>query len=96
VVRVPSELAAVGMLCEPLSIAEKAIDEAVHVQVSRLPDAMASPDWLNGQRCLVAGIGPIGLLAALALRLRGAEVYGLDVVDPKSPRPVWLETIGGK
>jgi threonine dehydrogenase-like Zn-dependent dehydrogenase len=96
VVRVPPELASVGVLCEPLSVAEKAIDEAVRVQVSRLPDAMATPDWLYGRSCLVAGIGPIGLLAALALRLRGAEVYGLDVVDPKSPRPVWLETIGGK
>jgi glucose 1-dehydrogenase len=96
VVQVPPELVSVGVLCEPLSVAEKAIDEAVRVQVSRLPDAMASPDWLYGQSCLVAGIGPIGLLAALALRLRGAEVYGLDVVDANTPRPAWLEAIGGK
>jgi hypothetical protein len=32
-------------------------------------------------------LGPIGLLAALALRLRGAEVYGLDIVDANSARP---------
>ncbi|HKB54522.1 MAG TPA: zinc-binding dehydrogenase, partial [Ramlibacter sp.] len=37
----------------------------------------------------------IGLLAALALRLRGAEVCGLDVVDENSMRPQWLKTIGG-
>jgi threonine dehydrogenase-like Zn-dependent dehydrogenase len=41
-------------------------------------------------------LGPIGLLAALALRLRGAEVYGLDIVDANSARPQWLEAIGGQ
>ena len=30
------------------------------------------------------------------LRLRGAEVYGLDVVDADSTRPRWLEAIGGR
>jgi glucose 1-dehydrogenase len=47
-----------------------------------------------GYRCLVAGLGPVGLLAAMVLRLRGGEVYGLDVVDLKSARPKWLEGIG--
>ena len=41
------------------------------------------------------GLGPIGLLAALALRLRGAEVWGLDVVDASTVRPQWLHLIGG-
>lgn len=94
-VHVPDELATVGVLSEPLSVAEKAIDESVRVQWSRLPDAPSTPDWLHGRRCLVAGLGPIGLLAAMALRLRGAEVYGLDIVDSDSPRPDWLRTIGG-
>jgi len=93
---VPPELEATGVLTEPLSVAEKAIDEAVRIQSSRLPDAPATPEFLHGRRCLVAGLGPIGLLAGLALRLRGAEVYGLDVVDPGSPRPAWLERIGGR
>jgi hypothetical protein len=79
VVRVPAELKSVGVLCEPLSVAEKAIDEVVRLQTARLPDALSRPDWLFGRRCLVAGMGPIGLLAALAFRLRGAEVYGLDI-----------------
>jgi glucose 1-dehydrogenase len=84
------------VLCEPLSVAEKAIDDAVRLQVARLPDAPASLDWLHGRPCLVAGLGPIGLLAAMLLQLRGAQVYGLDVVDAGSPRPAWLEHIGGK
>jgi len=96
IVRVPAELEPVGVLCEPLSVAEKAIDEAVRLQVARLPDAPASLSWLHDRPCLVAGLGPIGLLAALVLRLRGARVYGLDVVDAGTARPDWLEHIGGQ
>ncbi len=95
-VRVPPELTSVAVLTEPMSVAEKAIDEAVRVQVSRLADAAATPDWLFSRRCLVAGLGPVGLLAALALRLRGAEVYGLDIVDSTTARPQWLVGIGGR
>ena len=96
VVRVPADLEPVGVLCEPLSVAEKAIDEAVRLQVARLPDAPARLSWLHDRPCLVAGLGPIGLLAALVLRLRGALVYGLDVVDADSARPKWLDYIGGR
>jgi len=95
VVRVPPELEPVGVLTEPLSVVEKAIDEAVRLQFARLPDAQATPDWLHGRPCLVSGLGPIGLLAALALRLRGAHVYGLDIVDAATARPEWLTAIGG-
>jgi glucose 1-dehydrogenase len=61
----------------------------------RCPDAAATPDWFHRRRCLVAGLGPVGLLAAMALRLRGGEVYGLDVVDSSTTRPTWLDGIGG-
>lgn len=94
-VSVPAELERIGVLAEPLSVAVKAIDEAVRVQTARLPDALATPNWLHGRRCLVAGLGPIGLLAAVALRLHGAEVVGMDVVDAGSARPTWLAHIGG-
>ena len=96
VVRVPPELAAVGVLAEPASVLEKAIQEAVRIQFARLPDALATPDWLYGRHCLVAGLGPIGLLAAVILRLRGACVWGLDIVEPGTARPRWLEQIGGR
>ncbi len=95
IVRVPIDLEAVGVLTEPLSVAEKAIDESVRIQTARLPEAATTPNWLYSRRCLVAGLGPIGLLATLALRLRGAEVFGLDVVDGASARPQWLTHIGG-
>lgn len=95
-VRIPGELEQVGVLAEPLSVAEKAIDEAVRLQFARLPDALATPDWLQGRHCLVAGLGPIGLLGALALRLRGAKVFGLDIVDAASVRAQWLTALGGQ
>lgn len=95
-VRIPAELKTIGVLTEPLSVAEKAIDEAVRLQFARLPDAQATPDWLQGRHCLVAGLGPIGLLAAIALRLRGAKVFGLDIVDASSVRAQWLTAIGGE
>lgn len=96
VILVPDEVAAVGVLTEPLSVAEKAIDESLRLQASRLPDVTTPGEWLRGRRCLVAGLGPIGLLAAMALRLRDAEVYGVDIVDEGSVRPQWLARIGGK
>jgi glucose 1-dehydrogenase len=96
VVHVPAELEPVGVLMEPLSVVEKAIDEALRVQTVRCPDAATIPDWLYGRRCLVAGLGPVGLLAAMVLVLRGGEVYGLDVVDANTARPKWLNGIGGR
>jgi threonine dehydrogenase-like Zn-dependent dehydrogenase len=95
IIHVPAALESVGVLMEPLSIVEKAIDEVLRVQIVRDPEAAVTPDWLFGRRCLVAGLGPVGLLAAMVLQLRGGEVYGLDVVDAASARPTWLSGIGG-
>ncbi|HUZ46376.1 MAG TPA: glucose 1-dehydrogenase [Terriglobia bacterium] len=95
-VKVPKEQVPLGVLSEPTSVAEKAIDEALSVQVARLPWAGDSQKWLEGKQVLVAGLGPVGLLAAVALRLRGAQVLGLDVVDADSLRPKLLTQLGGK
>ncbi len=95
VVRVPPELESIGVLAEPTSVVEKAIHEAVRIQQARLPDALATPAALDGRRCLVAGLGPIGLLGAMVLLLAGAQVYGLDIVDENSARPQWLTKVGG-
>jgi threonine dehydrogenase-like Zn-dependent dehydrogenase len=94
-VSVPDALEAVGVLMEPLSIVEKGIEEAQRLQAVRSPEAAITPAWIVRRRCLVAGLGPVGLLACMVLRLRGADVYGLDVVDATSARPKWLDVIGG-
>lgn len=95
VVKVPDALQELGVLAEPLSVAEKALDECLHIAFARLPSSLATPDWYTGRHCLVAGLGPIGLLGAMALRLRGSVVFGLDIVDENTPRPQWLKAIGG-
>lgn len=94
VVKVPEGLKDAGVLCEPFSTIQKALQEAVKA-TARMPDALIDGDWFKGRKCLVMGLGPIGLLASLALTLRGAVVYGVDEVDEGSPRPEWLKTIGG-
>ncbi|MGB7784564.1 MAG: glucose 1-dehydrogenase [Salinimicrobium sp.] len=94
-IKVPEDIKDIGVLTEPMSVAAKAIDEALKVQKERLQEFDDVSKWLHGKKVLVAGIGAIGLLAAFALRLRGAEVYGLDVVDEDSLRPQILKEIGG-
>jgi glucose 1-dehydrogenase len=64
-VRVDEALRGVAVLFEPMSVVEKGIAQAWRIQ-ERLP-------W-EPRRALVLGAGPIGMLAALALRLRGLEV----------------------
>jgi glucose 1-dehydrogenase len=65
-VPLPESLDEVGVLLEPLTVAEKAIAQGFEIQ-RRLKV------W-QPRRALVLGSGTIGLLATLALRLRGIEV----------------------
>ena len=95
-VKIPESIKDIGVLTEPMSVAAKAVDEALRIQKERLAGFDNTKDWLQGKKVLVAGIGAIGLLGAFVLRLRGAQVYGLDVVDENSLRPQILKEIGGK
>lgn len=70
-VRVPDRLRSVAVLLEPFSIAQKAIREAFHVQTRMV--------W-QPRQVLVIGAGSLGLLVALALRLRGLAVMVGDRV----------------
>lgn len=71
---VPPSLAEVAVLTEPLSVVEKAIRVGLADRSARRP-AEAKAGML---RALVAGSGAVGMLAALALRVRGAEVTVVD------------------
>ncbi|HYF67627.1 MAG TPA: glucose 1-dehydrogenase [Ohtaekwangia sp.] len=93
-VKVPESVKSIGVLAEPMSVAEKAIDEALSIQASRFSE-LPITNWIQGKKALVAGLGAIGILGAIALRLRGAEVVGLDIVDEDSKRPSILKKIGG-
>ncbi len=68
---VPPELREVGVLTEPLTIAEKALEQVEQVQ-RRLPwtTAVAGTPGSRG-RAVVLGAGPVGLLGAMLLVARG-------------------------
>jgi glucose 1-dehydrogenase len=73
---VPRELRDVGVLVEPLTIAEKSLEQLAMVQ-QRLPWACAGDAGKGpGRRCraVVLGAGPVGLLGAMALRVAGFDV----------------------
>jgi glucose 1-dehydrogenase len=73
---VARELRDVGVLVEPLTIAEKALLEVGEVQ-KRLP-------WGEGRhRAVVLGAGPVGLLGAMALVNAGFDTY----VYSRAPKP---------
>jgi threonine dehydrogenase-like Zn-dependent dehydrogenase len=81
-VPVPAHLAGVAVLTEPLAVSEKWIAQVRQIQ-RRLPgspwtEQADSPDWAAGLRFVIGGAGPVGLLAAMALRCHGAEVHVLD------------------
>jgi len=71
-VKVPQGLKEVGVLLEPTTVVEKGIAQAYEIQ-RRLRV------W-RPRKAAVMGAGTIGLLAAMALRIRGLEVtvFGLD------------------
>lgn len=66
IVTLPETLREVGVLLEPLTVAEKGLNQAYEIQ-RRLKV------W-EPRRAAVVGAGTIGLLATLAMRLRGLEV----------------------
>jgi threonine dehydrogenase-like Zn-dependent dehydrogenase len=75
IVRVPAGLKKVGVLLEPTTVVEKGIAQAYEIQ-RRLRV------W-RPHKVAVMGAGTIGLLAALALRLRGLDV----TVFGRTPKP---------
>jgi len=88
IVKIPQGLKHVGVLLEPTTVVEKGIAQAYEIQ-RRLRV------W-RPRRAAVTGAGTVGLLAALALRLRGLEV----TVFGKTPKPYLnsdlIEAIGAR
>jgi len=74
IVRVPKGLKHLGVLMEPISVAEKAVAQAFEIQ-RRLRV------W-RPKVAYVMGAGQIGLLATMLLRQRGMEVYTLARSTP--------------
>jgi threonine dehydrogenase-like Zn-dependent dehydrogenase len=67
-IKIPATLADIAVLLEPLSIIEKGLKQAGDIQ-ERLKI------W-HPKKAAVLGTGNVGLLAVMALRMRGYDVYG--------------------
>ncbi len=94
---VPEALRDVGVLLEPLTIAEKAIAQVLWLMRQR-------PPWINpetprelqgrGLTALVLGVGPVGLLGAMALMSTGFSTYVYSRELAPNPRLDVVEAIG--
>jgi len=96
--RVPEELLDVGVLVEPLTIAEKALLQVWDIQ-ERLPwaskkarEAGTAPKL----KALVLGAGPIGLLGALVLQKNGFDTHVYSLEEEGTPRAKMVESVGGE
>jgi len=93
---VPRHIADVGVLTEPLTIAAKGLIEAVDF-LKRLPwlaELGGEEAVAPNRNALVLGAGPVGLLGALALRLRGYKTFVYSREDATSEKAKWVESIG--
>ena len=88
VVKIPQGLKDVGVLLEPMTVAQKGITQAYEIQ-RRLKV------W-QPRKAAVMGAGTLGLLATLVLRLRGLDVTTFG----RTPKPYLnadlIEAIGGR
>lgn len=77
-IKIPEALKHVGVLLEPLSVVEKGLKQAADIQ-ERLKI------W-HPKTATVLGTGSVGLLAVMALRMRGYNVHGFG----REPRDGYL------
>jgi glucose 1-dehydrogenase len=90
-VPVPEALREVGVLVEPLTIAEKALLEVRHM-LDRMPWCAEDTSGLSA---VVLGAGPVGLLGAMALRAAGCKVTLVSRQPADDVRARIVEQIGG-
>lgn len=87
-VRIPAGLKDVAVLLEPFTVVQKGVAQAFEIQ-RRLKV------W-RPRRAAVMGAGTIGLLATLALRLRGFDVMVFALAPKPNLNAELIEDIGGR
>lgn len=94
---VPHDLRDVGVLTEPLTVAQKGMAQVWHIQ-QRLP--WIDPDAPvqmrgKGLKAVVLGAGPVGLLGAMLLVTTGFETYVYSRSRVPNPKADLVTAIGG-
>jgi threonine dehydrogenase-like Zn-dependent dehydrogenase len=101
---VPGTLREVGVLVEPLTIAEKALLQTWRIQ-ERLPWECRIPSVSEGDspaergrhfchRAVVLGAGPVGLLGAMCLVTAGFDTYVYSRSPAPNPKASLVESLG--
>jgi len=93
---VPAELRDLAVLVEPLTIAQKAVEQLWQVQ-SRLPWGLpGGPDKAGRymHKALVLGAGPVGLLGAMTLVKAGFATWVYSKNPVPSPQSDFCKSIG--
>ena len=88
---VPRDLRDVAVLVEPLTVAEKAIDQVWKVQ-ERLPWGESG----EGKTAVVLGAGPVGILGAMALLVRGFRTFVYSRSAAPNPKSELVNSIGAR
>lgn len=88
---VPADLRDVAVLVEPLTVAEKAIDQVWKVQ-QRLPWGADG----EGKTAVVLGAGPVGILGAMALLVRGFRTFVYSRSPAPNPKAELVNSVGAR
>ena len=81
---VPREIADIAVMTEPLTIAEKALNELDSI-LERMPWINPAKEEKRGLNGVVLGGGPVGILAALALLVRGFDTWVYSLRERDQP-----------
>lgn len=92
---VPRTLADIAVLTEPLTITEKALNELDSI-LTRMPWIDPKKEEKLGLSAVVLGAGPVGLLGALALLVRGYDTWIYSRESASSSRAQWVESVGAR
>jgi threonine dehydrogenase-like Zn-dependent dehydrogenase len=92
---VPRALADIAVLTEPLTIAEKGLIELDSV-LKRMPWIDPAKAESRGLNAVVLGAGPVGLLGAMALLVRGFKTWVYSRESASSDRAAWVEKVGAE
>ncbi len=89
---IPKELEDVSIFIEPLSVVEKAVSEAIAAQKTRL----LKGDNKVFERCLIAGCGTVGLMAAYTMYVMGIPFTCVDSCSENSLKARQVRLLGGE
>ncbi len=94
--KVPESLRDVAVMMEPLSVAEKGLEQIWKVQ-HRLPwlpaEQMQRRDG-RGKKAVILGAGPIGILGAMAFKVAGFDTYCYSRSKKPNPKAAIVESFG--